>query len=243
MARDHGRHEGDPAAYLLGALPELERQSFERHLMGCSACRDELEHLRPAAEALPRAATPLRAPETLKRSLMAVVEKEAAEARPAPDPAARGPRRRLRARRLSLPSLRPRLAWSGAALALALGIAVGALGSSVLSGPDERTIAAQMDPERLPEASGTLAVDADERNGGILRVHGMPSLPPRQVYQVWVKRHGEVVSQSIFSVGENGDGAAAVPDDLEDAEAVLVTREPAGGARAPSGEPVVSVEL
>ena len=47
----------------------------------------------------------------------------------------------------------------------------------------------------------------------------------------------------MFSVGEDGAGAAAVTDDLEGADSVLVTREPAGGARAPSGKPIVSVGL
>ena len=95
----------------------------------------------------------------------------------------------------------------------------------------------------MPEASGSLTVSSDQSEGAILRVHGMPSLPSRETYQVWVQRKGEVVSQSIFNVGTNGDGAAAVPDDLEGADAVLVTREPAGGARAPSGRPMVSVKL
>ena len=44
-------------------------------------------------------------------------------------------------------------------------------------------------------------------------------------------------------MGEDGDGAPAVRDDLEGADAVLVTREAAGGARAPSEEPIVAVEL
>ena len=60
---------------------------------------------------------------------------------------------------------------------------------------------------------------------------------------MWVQREGEKVSQSSFNVGNDGDGAAAVPDDLEGADAVLVTREPAGRARAPSGRPIVSAGL
>jgi hypothetical protein len=34
-----------------------------------------------------------------------------------------------------------------------------------------------------------------------------------------------------------------VPDDLEDADAVMVTRERAGGARAPSEDPILTVPL
>ena len=42
-------------------------------------CRDEVDRLRPAADALPRSVQPLAAPPSLKASLMAVVEAEARE--------------------------------------------------------------------------------------------------------------------------------------------------------------------
>ena len=247
MARDHEGHADDPPVYLLGALSELECQAFERHLMGCSTCRDELDHLRPAADALPRSVSPVRPSESLKRALMEVVEHEAAErpdpSRPRPRVAAAGMRRRLRALAPSLTTRGPAVAWVSAAFLLAVGLAFGAAGASVLSRDDGRTVTAQVDSVRVPEASGSLTVSSDQRRGAILRVQGMPSLPSREVYQVWVRRNGEMVSQSIFSVGEDGGGAAAVPDDLEGADSVAVTREPSGGARAPSGKPVVTVAL
>jgi anti-sigma-K factor RskA len=224
----HDTDGGDAAAYLLGAMPELEQQAFERHLETCVACREELERLRPASEALPRSVTPVRPPDSLKRAVMEAVESEA----PAP-----APRRRLRDRLPSLVGRGPAVALVAACALLLLGLG---LGATLLSGGNAETIAADIG---FPKATGTLAVSSDASEGGILRVHGMPTLSRRETYQVWVQRKGEVVSQSIFNVGPGGDGAAAVPDDLEGADAVLVTREPAGGARAPSGRPVVSVRL
>jgi len=50
---DHVRHQDDVGAYLLGALNDLERQAFERHLRGCRECQEEVARLRPAADALP----------------------------------------------------------------------------------------------------------------------------------------------------------------------------------------------
>jgi hypothetical protein len=44
-------------------------------------------------------------------------------------------------------------------------------------------------------------------------------------------------------VGDIGGGAVAIPEDLSDAEQVLVTREQRGGARAPSEEPILAVRL
>ena len=100
-----------------------------------------------------------------------------------------------------------------------------------------------MDKTRLPQASGSFAAAEDSEHGGVLRVHGLPALDSGSVYQVWLRRDGEVISQSMFSVGEDGDGAAAVADDLKSADAVMVTRERAGGAKAPTEKPVLTVRL
>ena len=89
---------------------------------------------------------------------------------------------------------------------------------------------------RCPSASGQPARSpGDGEDGAILRVHGHAAAGRGRVYQVWVQRDGDGrCPQPTFEVGEDGGGAVAVPDDLAGAEAVLVTREPRGGARAPS---------
>ena len=79
MSRDHQEYEENVGAYLLGALPELEAEVFERHLETCSGCRRELEQLRVASEALPRAVEPVLPPPELKEALMKTVWAEAAE--------------------------------------------------------------------------------------------------------------------------------------------------------------------
>ena len=78
-ASEHMRHAEDVGAYLLGALPELEERAFERHVMACAECRDEIERLRPAAELLPRSVEQFEPPPGLRRSLMSTVEAEARE--------------------------------------------------------------------------------------------------------------------------------------------------------------------
>ena len=70
----------------------------------------------------------------------------------------------------------------------------------------------------------------------------MPSCASNETYQVWLQRDGEVIPKAMFSVSDHGDGLTAV-DDLDGADRVMVTREPAGGARSPSGPPVVTVKL
>lgn len=241
MSRGHEQHSDSTAAYLLGALPELEREAFERHVMGCSSCRDEVERLRVAAEALPRSAPPLNAPPTLKRSLMRIVADEAPEPR---EGRLAGLRRRLAP--TGLPRMRPAIAWVSAALLVAVGVA-GGFGASQLLGDDEaRTVAATVDESRLAEGSARLLVPDDEDERAVLSFSGLPPLPARagdDVYQLWIARDNEVVPSSVFSVSDDGSGTAALDENLDGADAVWVTRERAGGARAPSESPVMRFEL
>jgi anti-sigma-K factor RskA len=237
-APDHTRYQEDVGVYLLGAMTEAEAQDFERHMTQCASCRDEVERLRPAADALPRAVEQLAPPPTLKASLMKVVEWEA-EGRADESPRPARPRRSLAQRLRAFPGLRPVLV----AGALALGVAAG-FGVARLSEQDEsRTVVATVDERRIPEASARLQLQGEGDDGAILRVQGMPTLDPNRVYQAWVLRDGTIVPQPTFEVGDNGGGAVAIPEDLSDAEQVLVTREQRGGARAPSEEPILAVRL
>jgi len=245
-ARSHDRFEDDAAVYLLGGLPELEAQAFERHVMGCAICRDELERLRVAADALPRSVPALAAPPGLKGELMSRVEAEAEpEAKPARGRAReRSPRAGLR-QRLGQLALRPATAWVSAAFLLAIGIVAGGAIALTVGGEDDRsrTLTARVDKSRLPDGSARLVIPDEQGEGAVLRVHGLPQTGKNQVYQVWLRRGDEVVPGSLFEVGSDGGGAAAVADDLRDVDEVMVTRQREGGARAPTEQPVISVGI
>jgi anti-sigma factor RsiW len=230
---DHRRHEEDLGAYLLGALTDVERQAFEQHLARCELCQQDLEHLRVAAEALPRSVEPYEAPDSLKESLIATVRAEAPEAEPKP-----------RRERPSLGQLRltfPRLAWGAAAALLAtVLVAVGFYQLGRGSDETERTITAQADAARVPQASGRLVVDDDDQ-GAILEVNGVRPAPGRRVLHVWVKRGDQVVRSSMFEVAD-GRGFAAVPEDLDDVDLVMVTRE-RRPVPAPTEAPILTFDV
>jgi anti-sigma-K factor RskA len=229
---DHATYRDEVGAYLLGALSDSERAAFEGHLVDCAECRTEVERLRPAADLLPRSVEQVEPPPTLKRSLMDVVEREARERDGAPE------RERIplseRLRRALGGSLRPALAGAAVVLAVAIGFGIGQLGG----GDEGRTVVART---TLPDASGSLKVHDDET--GTLEVRGMPSLEEGRVYQAWVQRDGMIEPEPTFEVGADGRGVVAVPEDLSDAEKVMVTREPRGGSRAPSEKPILTVTL
>ena len=231
MAGDHERYEQDVGAYLLGALPALEAEVFERHLMRCDECRDELERLRPAAEALPRSVEPFEPPPSLKASLMEVVE---SEARPARAPERAPPRRSWFA------GFRLRPALALATVGLLLGVALG-FGLDGGDGGDTREVTAQVDRSRL--AGGAARVEVDG-NAATLRVTGLPIAPRGEVYEVWVERDGEVrPAGALFDVGRDGRGSAAIPGGVGGVDRVMVTRERAGGAAQPSEMPVIVAEV
>jgi len=228
---DHTRYRDDIGAYLLGALNDLERQAFEQHLNGCSECRDEVERLRPAAEALPGSVQQLAPPPGLKTRLMAEVEGNGAAAAPAArDRAGRG-----RAPGW-LSGLRvPRLAFVAAALLL--GLVIG-FGIAQLGGDDSRTVPVTV-ARAMPNAGGTLDIASD---GATLRLHDMPELRASRVYQVWIQHGDRLVPARTFEVGSNGRGNVDLPR-VGDAQGVYVTREARGGAQVPSENPIVSVPL
>jgi anti-sigma factor RsiW len=231
---DHATYMDEVGAYLLGALTDAERSAFERHLETCAECRHELERLRPAAELLPRSVDQVEPPPSLKRSLMDVVEREAAAAGTA-EPARRPFMERLLDR---LRPVRPLVAAGALAAAALIGFGVAQIGG----GADEgRTVVARVNESVLPDATGRLKVENDGQ--AILEVRGMPPAGDGRVYQAWVQRDGMVEPQPTFEVGANGAGAVAVPEDVSDAQAVLLTREPRGGSNAPSEKPILTVKL
>jgi anti-sigma-K factor RskA len=217
-ASEHGRRSEDVGAYLLGALTELEARAFERHVMACAECRDELERLRPAVEAVARSPEQFEAPPSLRRSLMKAAREDA------PAASARG---RLRMPRITLRW--PQLAAAAAAFALA-GVVIGLSVNS----SSERSVQATT---RLPGAAARLTVVEDSAT---LRVSGLPVLSGNRVYEVWVQHDGAVrPAGALFAVHSSGRGAAAIPRKLHDGDRVMVTRERAGGVRSPTEAPII----
>jgi anti-sigma-K factor RskA len=242
---EHDRWQDSAAAYVLGALPEDERNGYEAHLAGCAVCREEVEQLAPAAEALPASVEPMAPPPELKSRIMAEVEREAvllAAAGPAADRAAAEPAPRRR-RRERFGWARPRLALApvaAAAAVLVVGVAIG-FGIAGL-GDSGRTVTAQVDAARAPGAGAQIEV---EDGAATLTAHGLPAPPSGRVYQVWLKRPGRAPepTSALFSPSRDGTATATVPGSLDGIDQVLVTDEPMGGSRMPTREPLVVASL
>jgi anti-sigma-K factor RskA len=237
--RGHEEYEENVGAYLLGALPELEAGVFEKHLATCASCRRELNQLRVASEALPRAVEPVVPPPELKESLMATVWAEAEE----------HPREAQTRRRWSppflewLPRLSPAFATVAAVCVLAIGIGIG-IGVANIGGSGTKTVAALVDHTRAPSGEASLQVPSGDGKGALLTVQGLPEPGVGKVYEVWVQRGGTMrPAGALFSVGMGGNGSAGIPGSLKGAEAVAVTAERDGGTLKPTQMPVLTVKL
>jgi anti-sigma-K factor RskA len=227
---NHDRWADAAGAYVLDAMTPSEREDFERHLATCPACREDVDELRPAAEALPMASPPVLPPPALKDRIMAEVEREAAvlsQAGPEADrPAVARPRRRFR--------LPPLTGWRLAPVAAAL-LIVGALGGALLTGGGTKSYPAG--PNAEIEVSGDKAT---------LVAENMSPPPEGRVYEVWVVPKGEDTPQPtnvLFTPRGDGSAEAAIPGSADDIAQVLVSDEPPGGSEEPTGEVVMQAEL
>jgi hypothetical protein len=63
------------------------------------------------------------------------------------------------------------------------------------------------------------------------------------VYEVWLHRGDRVVPSSVFVARRDGTAVAAIPARLEGVDSVVVTREPSGGTRRPTGAAMLSAHL
>jgi anti-sigma factor RsiW len=234
------------AAFLLGALANVERREFEAHLATCAHCREDVADLRLVADALPLAVPPVAPSPQLRDRLLQTVRAEA-DVLSAAGPGADRPASARRRRRF-VPAFSRPLAFAGAAAALAVGIAAGfGIGSST---NDERTrtvvqvrtVQARVDAGAAPRGTAVIVL----RDGvATLRVRGLPAPPSGKVYEVWLLRRGAAApspTDALFSVSHRGSGRIALPS-VRGVEAVLVTAEPDGGSSAPTSQPFINAAL
>lgn len=232
-ARSHDEYRENIGAYVLGALPELEIELLERHLVTCETCRGDVEELRPVTAAMARSVPQVEAPPGLKTRLMDIVNSEAAEPQ-------RARERRRRAFGSWFAALQPRMAVAMALGVLALGVVVG-VGVGQLAGGDggqTTTVAAKIDRALMPTGDASLAVRGKT---GTLRLTGAPQPPSGRVYQLWYQ-HGKTIERG-GTFRPQGDGSYQADVSVAGANAVMVTVERAGGAPAPTGPPVMQFNV
>lgn len=233
---EHPKLEDELGAYLLGALDPAEERRVEELLASSESARDRLRYMQPAIELLGETVARHEPPPELRERILTQVGVDR-ERVPAVSPSRRRPWSSFRGF-----SLQP--AFGMAALAL-VAIAVGVAGYEVGMGGDDskpRGDGSRTFPGRPQPGTVTAKL---ERKGdtGTLQLTGLKPLSPYRDYQAWVQHDGVIEPASLFAAREDGTASAAIPQDINGAQAVVVTVEPRGGSRTPTGPILTRVPL
>lgn len=227
-------HTQDAPAWTLGALAAVEAENFAAHLEQCKLCQAETESLMPAAEVLAMAAPQIAPPDVLRDRIMSTVRAEAELLRATGAEADRPP---AKAKRGFFSGLRPVLAGVVACVLLALGVAAGVL---MDGGGDSSRPTSTFSAEANQGMSALATVSGDHVT---LHMDGMKQPPTGRVYQVWLQRGDEVVPTGSLFMPSGGKATVAVEEDLAGADRVMISDEPMGGSKAPTGEVCVDAKL
>ncbi|MGP3982292.1 anti-sigma factor [Streptomyces sp. KR80] len=237
-------------AYALHALPDGEREEFERHLAGCASCAQEVRELSATAERLGLAASLVPPPQMKERVLwhVATVRQE--------PPYVPGQLRSGRARRRGRSLSRFALAACLAGAAALGGVAVWQHQAAEQARQEARQ--AQRQTEELARvlaaadaqaSSGKLAgggtgtvVVSRSRDKAAFLADGMPTLPDDKVYQLWFSDGGTMRPAGLMP-SPAGTAAVLMDGPVGDASAMGVTVEPAGGSEQPTTDPLAVVEF
>jgi anti-sigma-K factor RskA len=222
------------AAYALDALDADETKAYEAHLAQCEQCREELSSLSASATALAWAVDATPPPPALRERILATAAAERTNVVPLP------------ARRPWLVRATSAVAAVAACAAVGLGIWATSLSHSVdreraARAADAGALAILSDPSSrrvaLDGGSGVVAVDPSGQ--GVLVVDRLAAPPSGKTYEAWViPPGGKAAAAGLF---EGGDGTTVVRLERSVARGstVAVTVERAGGADAPTQQPVL----
>ena len=225
--------------YVVDALDDEERATFERHIAACESCRDEAHELEEATATLADAesvAPPL--------SLRAGVMSEVARTAQVP-PLLRSPASESRPRRRW-----PIIVTAAASLIAVAGIGVaygirdtGTDGSALerdivmlSSAPDAHSMELGLGSSHL--------VMSDHMDEVAVMGHEAPMPAHGMEYQLWfVMADGTSVAGPTFMPDKHGDIMALSDADISHIASFSVTIEPHGGSPAPTGDVIATIDI
>jgi hypothetical protein len=106
--------------------------------------------------------------------------------------------------------------------------------STVLAAPDARTVHG-----RAANGALTTVVTSRRQNSAVFTADGLPAPGAGRTYQLWLA-HGRTMSPAGFI---QGDGTVVLTGSPQDAGAVGLTLEPAGGSPRPTSDPLLVLPL
>jgi anti-sigma-K factor RskA len=211
----------DAAAYAVGALTDEEARAYRHHLDRCVQCREQLAGFERVADVLALAVAQYPPPPRLRRRVLRAVR--SAPRRP-PTQTARLPR---------VPGARAAL--SGVA---ALAIVVALIAAFLL--PRGGSVGERVLRARVLGSPGTAELRIAGGHADLVVRH-LPAPATGRVYEVWLERGNRppAPTKALFGVTSEGSADVGVPGEVDGVSEVLVTQEPTGGSRVPTGRTVI----
>jgi anti-sigma-K factor RskA len=252
---NHERFEDLKDAYVLGALPEEEKLSFEEYLAAHPERQAELDELGAVAGLLAFSPQEQEPSPELRSRVMEIVE---AEAEP----------RRVRGRS-TFARVGDFLSVRSLALGAAALLVIGLLSWNVLLQDQVQDLQGQVQDAQGPvqdlqaqvedaqdqrqtptiELEGSWAdqganaeVVSIHKNQAILVAKDMPSVPEERTCQIWVISDDVPKPSGLFQPDQNVT-AAPVTNSIKKGDVIAVTVEPAGGSKKPTSDPVLLAKL
>lgn len=230
---------GLTGAYALGALDDVERARFEKHLAGCADCRAEVESFDLTVEHLAEVSA-IEPPARLEQAILSALD----QVRPLPPVT---PAQKTRPRRL----LRAPFLLAAAVVVLV----IGAVAAIVLQpwaeqeAPDRMTVSEQVvqapDAERIEvpmpgEASATLVM-SKSMDRAVIVTEAMPDAPSGHTYEVWLQQEEGMVAAGPMT---GGSGTVLLRGSPSTASGMGISVERAGAEpSSPSDTMVAHVEM
>ncbi|MDF2670162.1 MAG: hypothetical protein K0R67_2468 [Paenibacillus sp.] len=233
----------DLISYLMGEGSELERAAFEKHLLSCASCREELQEMKLALSALPFQMEVLEAPEDLEADVMAAIDKLGQNST---IPLT------LQTKKRSFP-----LYWiAGLISAVVVGVVIGVVGNQAVnpkpvqppvvqsSAPTELLKSLQLNTadNSMPLATGIAWVmKQGDSQVMIIQLQGLKETQGESAYQAWLIKNGRRYNCGTFYVDASGSGILTYKLDprFADFDAIGVTLEPDANGKQPRGSKVL----
>lgn len=234
-------------AFALDALEPVERDDYEFHLDTCDVCRQEVAELAATAARL---------------GSVAEMQPSAAMRARVLDAVSRTPQHRptvvsLQAHRSARRT--PALLLAAAAATAVLGIGVGVqqyqenqdLESQQIAADREDAIIAEVlaAEDKVVRDSQTgsglqlTVVTTPQSDNAVVSMGDLPKLPEGRTYQVWRIAGDKPDSAAVMGTDDLRNDDVTLLIDAEDADAVAVTEEPAGGSEQPTTDALAAVKL
>ncbi|HET7350435.1 MAG TPA: anti-sigma factor [Marmoricola sp.] len=227
-------------AYVVDALDETERETFEAHLPGCSDCQAEVASLREAASLMADDAA-LAPPSRLRDNVLADIR----NVRPMPPenetnvvPLRRRPRR---------------LVATAAAAAVAAAVGIGVVAEQpwrddsttttltatdrVLTAADAKRVSLDFD-----DGSSATVVHSAREGRAVLLTRDMAAPPRGKTFELWLQDDAGAMHPAGL-MDTPGDNKVLLEGDASAATGVGITVEPDGGSEEPTTEPIALFDL